>query len=191
MAQRSKSFTLPANGILRVLKTSCGATRAFNPETEKTLPKITSFTGLWDTGASGTVITKSVADKLSLPVIGKKKVYHAKGEDIVNEYVINLYLPNQVGVSFVRVTEGILNGTDILIGMDIISLGDFAITNFKGKSTFSFRIPSLEKIDFVADSKKIAKPSSVTKKVEIRRNDPCHCGSGKKFKLCHGRFSKN
>jgi len=23
---------------------------------------------------------------------------------------------------------------------------------------------------------------------EIGRNDPCHCGSGKKFKSCHGRI---
>ena len=24
----------------------------------------------------------------------------------------------------------------------------------------------------------------------VRRNDPCPCGSGKKFKMCHGRFSR-
>jgi hypothetical protein len=23
------------------------------------------------------------------------------------------------------------------------------------------------------------------------RNDPCHCGSGKKFKVCHGRAAKS
>ncbi|MDP6684311.1 MAG: SEC-C metal-binding domain-containing protein [Candidatus Marinimicrobia bacterium] len=30
---------------------------------------------------------------------------------------------------------------------------------------------------------------------QIRRNDPCHCGSGKKYKNCHqkyaGKFGKN
>lgn len=33
--------------------------------------------------------------------------------------------------------------------MDIISKGDFAITNVDGKTVFSFRIPSVETIDFV------------------------------------------
>ena len=32
-----------------------------------------------------------------------------------------------------------------------------------------------------------AKPKPVRKKVDIGRNDPCPCGSGKKYKNCHGR----
>jgi hypothetical protein len=41
-------------------------------------------------------------------------------------------------------------GTDVLIGMDIISMGDFAITNARGKTIFSFVIPSLnKKISFI------------------------------------------
>lgn len=35
---------------------------------------------------------------------------------------------------------------DMLIGMDIILLGDFCLTNKDGKSVFSFRIPSKEHI---------------------------------------------
>ena len=38
--------------------------------------------------------------------------------------------------------------TKILDGMDIISLGDFAITNQNGQTTFSFRIPSSQTIEF-------------------------------------------
>jgi len=32
-------------------------------------------------------------------------------------------------------------GTDVLIGMDIIMIGDFAISNGNGKTLFSFAIP--------------------------------------------------
>jgi hypothetical protein len=40
---------------------------------------------------------------------------------------------------------------DILIGMDIITLGDFAITNANHRTVVSFRIPPDTKhIDFVA-----------------------------------------
>ena len=37
---------------------------------------------------------------------------------------------------------------EILIGMDIIGLGDFAITNKNNKTTLSFCLPSLAEIDF-------------------------------------------
>jgi preprotein translocase subunit SecA len=35
-------------------------------------------------------------------------------------------------------------------------------------------------------TKTTAKAAQATKS-KIGRNDPCHCGSGKKFKQCHGR----
>ena len=37
---------------------------------------------------------------------------------------------------------------DVIIGMDVICKGDFAITNLNGKTTFSFRIPSEKEIVF-------------------------------------------
>jgi hypothetical protein len=33
----------------------------------------------------------------------------------------------------------------VLIGMDIITRGDFTVTNFEGKTIMSFRMPSLDK----------------------------------------------
>jgi preprotein translocase subunit SecA len=33
---------------------------------------------------------------------------------------------------------------------------------------------------------KIAQP--IRKEVKVGRNDPCPCGSGKKYKNCHGRL---
>ena len=42
---------------------------------------------------------------------------------------------------------------DVLIGMDIITLGDFAITNFGGKTVMSYRYPSVCTIDFAKEDK--------------------------------------
>jgi hypothetical protein len=39
----------------------------------------------------------------------------------------------------------------VLIGMDVIGSGDLAITNHNGKTTFTFRVPPCEEIDFVAE----------------------------------------
>ena len=49
----------------------------------------------------------------------------------------------------VQVLRGVLEGCDLLIGMDIINLGDFAITNKDGVTMLSFIMPSLNHIDFV------------------------------------------
>ena len=48
--------------------------------------------------------------------------------------------------------RGAFDGFDVLIGMDIITKGDFAITNPDGTTKFSFRIPSQADIDFVRES---------------------------------------
>jgi predicted aspartyl protease len=181
-----KAFTLKSdNGPLRVLKTHCGVCKAFNPLQGGQHPEVSQFVGLWDTGASGTVISKDVVDKLDLKPIGKSKVFHANGESIVNVYAINLFLPNQVGFQFVKVTEGVLSGFDLLIGMDIITTGDFSITNVGGKTTFSFRVPSVKEVDFVSEGKPIT--PSVSQYGKVGRNHTCPCGSGKKFKQCHGK----
>ena len=43
---------------------------------------------------------------------------------------------------------------DVVIGMDVICNGDFAITNQDDKTTFSFRIPSEVEIDFAVQTEK-------------------------------------
>jgi len=58
-------------------------------------------------------------------------------------------LLNEVIFRDVRVTEAVFaDGIDVLVGMDIINQGDFAVTN-KGQSTvMSFRVPPGKHIDF-------------------------------------------
>ncbi len=84
-----------------------------------------------------------------------------------------------------RVSRAAVKGADVLIGMDIIGAGDFAVTNLNGKTTFSYRYPSMERIDFVKASAAIT-----TVATGVERNQPCPCGSGKKFKKCCGDPSK-
>ena len=79
------------------------------------------------------------------------------------------------------------NSVGMLIGMNIVTLGDFAITNYQGNTTMTFRVPSLQKIDFVAGIN--AGTQIVNDKIP-KRNDPCPCGSGKKYKYCCGKDKK-
>lgn len=179
------AFTFKSdNGLVRVLKTNCGVCIGHVPNPKMLHPEVVNFLGIWDTGATGTVISKNVVDKLHLMPIGKVKAFHADGESIVNVYVINLFLPNRVAFPLVRVTEGKLNGADLLIGMDIITQGDLSVTNINGKTTFSFRLPSMKEIDYVKEYNDSHPDPNLYSKVG--RNDPCPCGSGKKYKTCHG-----
>src|SRR3989344_2351006 len=100
-------------------------------------------------------------DDLKLQPTGVRETRHAGGKSSNNTYLVNITLPNRVMVPHVRVTEVQLIPDDnvsddkqpqLLIGMDIIGLGDFAVTNANGKTTFSFRVPSVREIDFIPDT---------------------------------------
>ena len=110
------------------------------------------YKGIWDTGATNSVITKKIIDELNLKPIGLVEVHHAAGKSFANRYLVNIILPNNVVIQSVAVTEGALIAMDMLIGMDIITLGDFAVTNKDNRTTMSFRIPSCKEIDFVPES---------------------------------------
>jgi len=61
--------------------------------------------------------------------------------------LLSIRLPNNYYIYKHRVIVADLSsiGSDLLIGMDIISMGDFAICNKDNKTSFSFVVPSLEK----------------------------------------------
>ena len=103
---------------------------------------------VWDTGAMSTVITPELAAKLGLKSLGLVKMQHANGESVVNTYMINILLPNKMEIQTLYVMEGAMTDTDLLIGMDVITLCDFAITNKDGKTTFSFDVPSTHITDY-------------------------------------------
>jgi hypothetical protein len=75
----------------------------------------------------------------------------AAGRTLQEVYLVNIVLPTGSAFANIRVTRGELAGADALIGMDIITLGDFSITNQSGITVFSFRMPSQHTVDFVKD----------------------------------------
>ena len=102
-----------------------------------------TYKALWDTGSDFTAITKKVVDDLKLRAIREIPVNTANGMMMSKEYVINVILPDNIS-KLVRATECIMNDdTDILIGMDIITDGDFAISSdVQGNMYFAYRSPS-------------------------------------------------
>lgn len=145
------AFTLRHNGIARFIQSPVFVSEAFDPRTISNLPKALKYNALWDTGATGSVISQKVVDDLGLDVIRTTIVSGVHGHEESNVYLVNIMMPNNVVVPGVAVTKGDLGGNDVLIGMDIIKEGDLALTNYKGKTVFTFRVPSQEGIDFTKE----------------------------------------
>lgn len=142
--------------------------------------------GLWDTGCSGAAISSDLVQRMGLVPSGITRNHHAGGvDDNARTYIVDLYLPNNVRVTDVPVVEVVsMGGWDVLIGMSVINTGDFSITNVGGKTVFSFRFPSIKTIDYVVEANSLDPAQKHNS--QYGRNDLCPCGSGKKYKNCHG-----
>ena len=100
---------------------------------------------LWDTGATGSAITPSLAQKMNLIPINRVKVAGVNNVSMVDVAKVSIGLPNMVMVQEINVMICNLNqGFDMIIGMDIILLGDFSISNGGDKTLFTFALPPFE-----------------------------------------------
>jgi len=181
MDTKVHAITNTNNAIARSIITPVEIKNVFTDDMVKTH-------GIWDTGATDSVITKSTAESLRLMPIKQSVVRGVHGEKEVNVYYVNITLNNKNISINAQVTECDELSADcsvgMLIGMNIITMGDFAITNHQNQTTMTFRVPSLQKIDFVSGMKT---GHQIIKDKIPGRNDVCSCGSGKKYKHCHGR----
>ena len=104
----------------------------------------------WDTGATNTCISEEIAKRYNLKPVSMVQSKTPSGTLIAPTYFIDIILNNEVIFKNWSVMGSKIGsqGIDVLIGMDIISKGDFAISNFNGKTQFSFRLPSQEDVDY-------------------------------------------
>lgn len=143
------AFTTKFGKRTSVLETDIGISEPFHPSSGNPAPQIQQFRAVWDTGATRSVITQKVIAAIGLTSIDEIDNYTANGVRKAGEYLVNIYLPNNVAFSGIRVIDGDIYGTDTLIGMDIINKGDLAITHKFNKTWMTFQVPSSHNIDFV------------------------------------------
>lgn len=147
-----RAFTLSAGSILEQIATDVLVLPSSVFSNQNTMPRM--WTAIWDTGATKSCIAKRIVDELNLIAVGRTSIGTANGITDANTYLVDIGLPNGVTVKNILVTCADLGDDDVLIGMDIITKGDFSITNYKGKTMFSFRTPSVAKIDYEEEYKK-------------------------------------
>lgn len=187
-----QAFTVHSHGgLFKELITEIGVSALILDDSTLTLEdeRIYKTTALWDTGASASVITASTAKTLNLKPTGLTMVQHAGGSSSANTYMVDIFLPNRVRFTPVKVTEcpDVVGSFGVIIGMDIITRGDFSFTNKNGNSVFSFKIPSTKETDFVEEINLDEKYRKIAESWKKTGNDKCPCGSGKKYKNCHGK----
>jgi hypothetical protein len=117
--------------------------------TDEAVKRVKVQRSLWDTGASVSLISSRVVKVLGLNSIGKSGVSgYNEGVDVKDTYLVHIGLPTGDIVTNIMAMEFDSDEYDVVIGMDVICKGDLAVTNYNNQTTFSFRIPSNEEIDF-------------------------------------------
>ena len=139
----SSAFVAKRDKIESQLLTKCSILHA---------GKRTNVIAQWDTGAEISCISHQVVSTINPTRYGSINLFTPTGVDKRDTYRVDIILPNDVMVEKVIVSDSEIGnqGIGLLIGMDIISKGDFAVTHYCGKTVFSFRTPSSGILDFVA-----------------------------------------
>ena len=109
--------------------------------------------GLWNTGYSESVISSDFVQKYNLQPIGTATVGTTGVTLKSNIYAIDFLLAQKQHI-FLNVTESSQlcgSGFDMLIGLDVITLGDFTLTTTDDTICFSFRYPPKGLIDFTKE----------------------------------------
>ena len=105
------------------------------------------------------MITRRVVEDLGLQAEGLLTSIMSKGRLRTSRHTMLNLCAVVNDVHFADVSVGLVEvrNIDVLIGMDIINRGDFAVSNRDGATTFSFRIPSIETFDFVKEDGKYSR----------------------------------
>lgn len=96
----------------------------------------------WDTGATDTIISPEIVEVLGLKPSGKTSISAYGGVVEASTYLIDLCFENGTKIENLEVMSGEYCDYDVLIGMDVITQGDFCVSTINGKTTFSFRTPA-------------------------------------------------
>lgn len=123
--------------------------------------KIMPVKAMWDSGASCSMVTQSMAKKLGLVSKGVKDSYCHGGFRSSNIYQVYIHLPNLIIVPIEVIESGDYPGFGLIIGMDILNKGDFSIKNSGPRTVVSFEMPEAERVDPSHTNSATVKPGIV------------------------------
>jgi len=100
---------------------------------------------IWDTGATHSSVSPKVVQDLGLKTIDTIIVHGINDSKKYSDVVIaTIKITDAITLTSKRFSVNKIPGADVLIGMDIIMTGDFAISNGMGKTRLSFAFPPFQ-----------------------------------------------
>ena len=96
---------------------------------------------MWDTGSNATIISSRLAKLLGEEVFGRGAMDGIGGASEGNTYLLHVLLPTGDTMGYTEVIECDYGDYDAIIGMDIITKGDFHLDSIKGETVFTFTLP--------------------------------------------------
>jgi hypothetical protein len=116
---------------------------------------------LWDTGSNVSCISSSAYKRLKLVPFGADEsgiISGVGGTAKTSMTIATIYIFHNLIVEYCPFYVVTFDDKtfDLIIGMDIITMGDFAVCNTGGKTSFSFAIPSFpDRINFADKADKL------------------------------------
>ena len=120
----------------------------------------------WDTGATISCIKPELFNRLQLRLYntaGLTTIAGVGGKIEAALTLVNLFLTSTFVITFCPLYITDFPGkADVLIGMDIIQMGDFAVCNADSKTSFSFAMPPFsDRIDLAHKAENANKNNSI------------------------------
>jgi len=122
---------------------------------------------LWDTGATASCIKPALWNRLELYSLepDRTKLAGIGGKVDAELTCVDLLLAAELKIRKCPIYAVDFPGdADILIGMDIIGMGDFAVCNVDNKTTFSFAVPPFPDRINLAEKAEAANKNNVGRK---------------------------
>jgi len=122
---------------------------------------------LWDTGATITCIKPALWERINLRPFepGRAKFAGIGGKVEADLTFVDLLLTSELKIKNCPIYAVDFPGdADMLVGMDIIKIGDFAVCNADNKTSFSFAVPPFpNRINLVEKAKAANRDNTVKK----------------------------
>ncbi len=129
-----------------------------NPQTLQRVPNVRA---LWDTGSTCSVVVSRIINELGLVHhrIVENQYLGGNGNNPIYNTKFSLGNNFEINEVIEVMAVGYIDDTcEVMIGMDIIGLGDFSVCGKNGNICMSFRYPSLHTIDYQRDPGLIISP---------------------------------
>ena len=131
------------DGVTKELTTSVSMVPA-NADDAALCGEPAAVEAIWDTGATMTCIKPALRERLKLRPLefGSTEIAGVGGKVAADAAFVDLLIMPGVKIKDCLVYVMDFPGdAEMLIGMDIIGMGDFAVCNAGGKTSFSFAMP--------------------------------------------------